>query len=242
MKKLDELAHLLANPVLPKASRHWSGADVLIASAPRPDHFRRSLYPRDSEILTEHALEVSYFLEAFRDPFYEESLIDQCSKIEFFGRLASAAAACLLAGATLAAAVGAGLGYANDQSHLRNLSDNIAAARTQASDALEKAAKLEAAGFSLFVPHPAWENIDRQTGLQWIRFRGWTTPRSYGCSTSSDKRLLTRVSRWKGRLASFGRSVWKVRGTGLSIRVFPIGNRNNCQRRDPIFHPAEPGF
>jgi hypothetical protein len=96
MKKLDELAHLLANPVLPKASRHWSGADVLIASAPQPDHLRRSFYPKDCEVLTEHALEVSYFFEVLRDPFYEEVLLDHCSKIEFFGRLATAADACLL--------------------------------------------------------------------------------------------------------------------------------------------------
>src|SRR5580704_4134377 len=96
MKKLDELAHLLANPVLPKASRHWSEADVVISSAPQPEHLRRSLYPRDREILTEHALEVAYILEVLRDPFYEESLINHCSKIEFFGRLASAAEACLL--------------------------------------------------------------------------------------------------------------------------------------------------
>ena len=80
MKKLDELSHLLANPVLPKASRHWSGANVLIASAPQS-----SFYPRDREVLTEHALEVSYFFEVLRDPLYEEALIDHCSKIEFFG-------------------------------------------------------------------------------------------------------------------------------------------------------------
>jgi len=96
MKKLDELAHLLANPVLPKASRHWSETDVVISSPPQPEHLRRSLYPRDREILTEHALEVAYILEVLRDPFYEESLINHCSKIEFFGRLASAADACLL--------------------------------------------------------------------------------------------------------------------------------------------------
>src|SRR5271170_4250912 len=96
MKKLDELAHLLTNPVLPKASRHWSGANVLIASAPQPDHLRRTFYPRDREVLTEHALEVSYFFEVLRDPFYGEALIDHCSKIEFFGRLATAADACLL--------------------------------------------------------------------------------------------------------------------------------------------------
>jgi hypothetical protein len=96
MKKLDELSHLLANPVLPKASRHWSGANVLIASVPQPDHLRKSFYPRDREVLTEHALEVSYFFDVLRDAFYEEPRIDHCSKIEFFGRLATAAEACLL--------------------------------------------------------------------------------------------------------------------------------------------------
>jgi hypothetical protein len=96
MKKLDELAHLLANPVLPKASRDWSGADVVIASAPQADHVRSSFYPRDREVLTEHALEVSYFFEVLRDHFYAEALIDHCSKTEFFGRLATAADACLL--------------------------------------------------------------------------------------------------------------------------------------------------
>jgi hypothetical protein len=96
MKKLAELAHLLANPVLPKASRHWSGADVVIASAQQPDHLLRSFYPRDREVLTEHALEVSYFFEVLRDPFHEEALINHCCKIEFFGRLAAAADACLL--------------------------------------------------------------------------------------------------------------------------------------------------
>jgi hypothetical protein len=96
MNKLDELAHLLANPVLPKASRHWSGANVLIASAPQPDHLRKAFYPRAREVLSEHALEISYFFEVLRDPLYQEALIDHCSKIEFFGRLAIAAEACLL--------------------------------------------------------------------------------------------------------------------------------------------------
>jgi len=96
MKKLDQLARLLANPVVPKASRHWSGSDVLIASSPKPDHLWRSFYPRDREVLTEHALEVSYFFEALKDPFGEEALMDHCSKIAFFARLAAAADACLL--------------------------------------------------------------------------------------------------------------------------------------------------
>ena len=96
MKQLDELAHLLANPVLPKASRLWSRAGVVIASAPQPDQLWKLYYPRDREVFTEHALEVSYFFEVLRDPFYEEALIDHCSKREFFGRLAGASEACLL--------------------------------------------------------------------------------------------------------------------------------------------------
>jgi len=96
MTKLDALAHLLANPVLPKASQHWSGAGVVIASAAQPDYLGRSFYSRDREVLTEHALEVSYFFEVLRDPFYEEALIDQRSKIEFFERLAVAVDACLV--------------------------------------------------------------------------------------------------------------------------------------------------
>jgi hypothetical protein len=96
MKKLDDLSHLLANPVLPKASRQWSGADVVIASDPRSDRLWRSLYTRDREVLTDHALEVSYFFQVLRDPLCEQTRIDHCSKIEVFGRLATAADACLL--------------------------------------------------------------------------------------------------------------------------------------------------
>ena len=73
-----------------------AGANVLIASAPQPDYLRKAFYPRVREVLTEHALEISYFFEVLRDPFYEEAFINQCSKIEFFGRLATAAEACLL--------------------------------------------------------------------------------------------------------------------------------------------------
>ena len=96
MNKLYELTHLLANPVLPKASCLWSEAGVVIASVPQPDHLRRSFHPRDREVLTEHALEVSYFFEVLRDPLCGEALIDHCSNFELFGRLAAAADACLL--------------------------------------------------------------------------------------------------------------------------------------------------
>jgi len=68
----------------------------VIASASQPDHLRTLVYARDHEVLTEHALEVSYFFEVLRDSFYERALIDHCSKIELFARLAAAADACLL--------------------------------------------------------------------------------------------------------------------------------------------------
>ena len=68
----------------------------MIASAAQPDYLGRSFYSRDREVLTEHALEVSYFFEVLRDPFYEEALIDQRSKIEFFERLAVVVDACLV--------------------------------------------------------------------------------------------------------------------------------------------------
>ena len=51
----------------------------MISSALQPEHFKRSLNPRDREILTERTLEVSYFFEVLRDPF-REPLFDRASK------------------------------------------------------------------------------------------------------------------------------------------------------------------
>jgi hypothetical protein len=51
----------------------------VISSALQPEHFKRSLNPRDREILTERTLEVSYFFEVLRDPF-REPLFDRASK------------------------------------------------------------------------------------------------------------------------------------------------------------------
>jgi hypothetical protein len=96
MKQLDRLADLLATPRLPMAAKMWSGADVMIGFRIEGDRPWSSFYPKDREIVTKHALELSYFFEALRDAFFEEGLIDFSSKIEFFGRLATAADACLL--------------------------------------------------------------------------------------------------------------------------------------------------
>ena len=68
----------------------------LDSSAPQPDHLRKAFYPRAREVLTEHALEISYFFEVLRDPFCGEAPIYHGSKTELFGRLAAAADACLL--------------------------------------------------------------------------------------------------------------------------------------------------
>jgi hypothetical protein len=50
MKRLDELARLLANPLLLKAARPWSGADVVIGFGPQSDHPWSSFYPKCREI------------------------------------------------------------------------------------------------------------------------------------------------------------------------------------------------
>lgn len=48
----------------------------MVAFGPQPYPPWSSFYPRNREVFTEHALEVSYFFEVLRDAFYEEALID----------------------------------------------------------------------------------------------------------------------------------------------------------------------
>ena len=88
-----ELLQNLANDL--KASRirrarEWGGADVVITRR-APKNTAGGFYPDPRYVITEHALELSWLFEALRDAFYAESLIDGCTKIEFFGRLANAA-------------------------------------------------------------------------------------------------------------------------------------------------------
>src|SRR5579884_1843011 len=64
-----------------RAKREWGGANVLVCSIPR--------HTRHRELVTPHALEVSWMFESLRDAF--SGLVDSCSKFELYGRLQLAA-------------------------------------------------------------------------------------------------------------------------------------------------------
>ena len=66
---------------LPRSSRTWGGANVVIASSPQSSHYR--------EIVTNSALELSWLFEQLVAIF--ASLIDSCSKSELYGRFELAA-------------------------------------------------------------------------------------------------------------------------------------------------------
>ncbi len=90
-EQLKFLSTELATGAIPKASRLWGGADVIIQKCDPPPSSNDSFYPDPRYVVTEHAHELSWIFEKLRGAFYSERRLDGCSKIEFFGRLANAA-------------------------------------------------------------------------------------------------------------------------------------------------------
>ncbi len=72
-----------------KALRDWGGSDVVIA--PVSIEIPSGFYPEPRTVVTQFSRELSWLIEGLRDAFSE--LLDGTSKIEFYGRLASAALA-----------------------------------------------------------------------------------------------------------------------------------------------------
>ena len=89
-ERLDRIARQIAQGDLPRAKQLWGGADVVIADH-EPKKTEGGFYPEPRYVVTDSAFELSWLFESLRDIFYDASLIDSCSKIEFFGRLANAA-------------------------------------------------------------------------------------------------------------------------------------------------------
>jgi hypothetical protein len=87
---LEKLDREISMANIKKARREWGGADVIITKN-KPKRSNNSFYPDPRFVVTEYSLELSWLFEKLRDAFYSKSLIDGCSKIEFFGRLANAA-------------------------------------------------------------------------------------------------------------------------------------------------------
>ncbi|MBP9663106.1 MAG: hypothetical protein KBD94_00690 [Pyrinomonadaceae bacterium] len=73
-----------------RSRREWSGADVVITSQTQDRSQVGGFYPEPRTVVTRFSAEVSWLFERLRDAF--SGLIDGTSKIEFYGRLAKAAA------------------------------------------------------------------------------------------------------------------------------------------------------
>lgn len=87
--ELDELAKQIAGGTIPATEQEWGGADVIVTSQAQPPRRAGGFYPEPRRVLTPHAKALSWLFYQLRDTFAE--LIDGCSKIEFYGRLACAA-------------------------------------------------------------------------------------------------------------------------------------------------------
>jgi hypothetical protein len=75
----------IADGHVPQSGRNWAGANVVISEADRGDRYR--------EIVTPHALGLSWVFKRLRDAFC--GCLDSCSKFEFYGRLELAANRCI---------------------------------------------------------------------------------------------------------------------------------------------------
>jgi len=94
VKTVDELVRIdeaMRSMPLPRATSKWGGADAAITTLPAVVPSQNRFYPEPFRVVTDHAMELSWLFEALRDAFYAEKRLDSCSKIAFFGRLATTA-------------------------------------------------------------------------------------------------------------------------------------------------------
>lgn len=96
MKTIEEittLRNLIQLSLIGKSERLWGGAYVaVVRNLPKKNPEVVEFYPDPYFVVSKHSgYEISWMFERLRDAFYAENLIDYCSKIEFFGRLARAA-------------------------------------------------------------------------------------------------------------------------------------------------------
>ena len=89
-EEIKRLKQLVIDNKICKSKRNWSGADVVIDNRSHNSN-SDSFYPEPRFVISEFSYELSWLFEKLRDAFYEENLLDGCSKIEFFGRLANSA-------------------------------------------------------------------------------------------------------------------------------------------------------
>jgi hypothetical protein len=89
--RLNQLAQELAAESNPEAPDEWGGAHVVIRAEPANSSSEPGFYPELRTIVTQHSRHLTWLFYQLRDAFYDQSLLDHMTKIEFFGRLANAA-------------------------------------------------------------------------------------------------------------------------------------------------------
>lgn len=68
----------------------WGGGDILVTTR-QPQNQSPGFYPDTRTVVTPYAHEAGWLISKLWELFAGHNLLDHCSKIEFFGRLAEAA-------------------------------------------------------------------------------------------------------------------------------------------------------
>lgn len=87
-EEIKRIKQLIIDNKIEKAQKNWGGADIVIDNKPHKEN-PNSFYPEPRYVISEYSLEISWIFEQLKHAFYSENLLDSCSKIEFFGRLAN---------------------------------------------------------------------------------------------------------------------------------------------------------
>ena len=87
----DEIRRGVFRTIQKPETEGWGGAGVVFTNRQPARSKGQEFYPEPKYVVTPHADEAAWLLHKLRDLFSGAGLIDSCSKIEFFGRLADAA-------------------------------------------------------------------------------------------------------------------------------------------------------
>ena len=85
------LQYLDSGKVVPQAKRLWGGARVVISLKKQNIRGDFDFYPDPIEIVTPHALELSWIFNDLRDIFVQAGVLDSINKFSFYQQLAEAA-------------------------------------------------------------------------------------------------------------------------------------------------------
>ena len=85
------LSYLESGEVIPRAKRLWIGARVALTLKKQDIQGNMNFYPAPLEVVTPHALELSWLFYDLRDIFTQGKFLDSCNKFDFYHVLAETA-------------------------------------------------------------------------------------------------------------------------------------------------------